>query len=40
MKKLSVCIPVFNGETYIRETIEQVLNQSYGDFELIVIDNA
>lgn len=40
MKKLSVCIPVFNGETYIQETIEQVLNQSYGDFELIVIDNA
>ena len=32
-------IPVFNGEKYISECIESVLCQSYGDFEIIVIDD-
>lgn len=42
MKKhslVSVIIPVFNGETYIVETIESVLNQTYPSFELIVVDD-
>jgi glycosyltransferase involved in cell wall biosynthesis len=38
--KLSVCIPTYNCENYISETIESILTQSYSDFELIVIDNA
>jgi glycosyltransferase involved in cell wall biosynthesis len=37
--RISICIPVFNGEDYIQETIESVLKQSYKDFELIVFDN-
>ena len=37
--KLSVCIPVFNGEDYIKEAIESVLTQSFKDFELIIVDN-
>lgn len=37
--KLSVCIPVFNGENFIEEAIESVLNQSFKDFELIIVDN-
>jgi glycosyltransferase involved in cell wall biosynthesis len=36
---ISICIPVYNGENYIRETVESVLTQSYNDFELIVYDN-
>ncbi len=40
MSKLSVCIPVYNGEAYIGETIGRVLKQTYQDFELIVVDNA
>ena len=36
---ISVCIPVYNGEGFIRETIESVLNQSYSDFELVIYDN-
>jgi len=36
---VSVIIPVFNGETYIVETIESVLNQTYASLELIVVDD-
>ena len=36
---ISVCIPVFNGENYIRESIDSVLNQTEKNFELIVVDN-
>ena len=32
-------IPVYNGEKYISECIESVLDQTLGDFELIVIDD-
>jgi len=40
MPKISVCIPVYNGETYVAETIQSVLSQTYPDFELVIIDNA
>ena len=36
---VSICIPVYNAEKYIKETIESILNQTYKDFELIIIDN-
>lgn len=36
---LTVGIPVYNGEKYIREAIESVLNQSFHDFELIITDD-
>lgn len=36
---LTVGIPVFNGEEYIRESIQSVLDQTYTDFELIVTDD-
>ncbi|MCW0215351.1 MAG: glycosyltransferase family 2 protein [Pseudonocardia sp.] len=36
---VSVCIPVYNGETYLAETIRSVLDQTYGDFELVLLDN-
>ncbi len=39
-EKLSVCIPVYNGERTIAETIKSVLSQSLRDFELLVVDNA
>lgn len=37
---LSVGLPVYNGERYIRQSIESLLGQSYTDFELIISDNA
>tara|TARA_B100001063_G_C16703588_1_gene523956 strand:- start:114 stop:878 length:765 start_codon:yes stop_codon:yes gene_type:complete len=40
MKPLvTVITPVFNGEAYIKETIDSVLNQSFLDFEYIIIDD-
>ena len=36
---ISVIVPVYNGEKTIRETIESVLNQSFSDFEIIVIND-
>ncbi len=32
-------MPVFNGEPYIKESIESVVGQSYTDWELIIVDN-
>lgn len=37
--KISVVMPVWNGEKYIREAIDSILNQTYGDFEFIIIDD-
>lgn len=36
---LSVVMPVYNGEKYLSQAIESVLNQTYKNFELIVIDD-
>jgi len=37
---VSVCLPVYNGEQFLAETIRSVLDQTYRDFELVVLDNA
>ncbi|MBD0302712.1 MAG: glycosyltransferase [Tolypothrix sp. T3-bin4] len=39
MPIISVVIPAYNSEKTIRDTIESVLQQSFKDFELIVIDD-
>jgi len=36
---ISVILPVYNGELTIEETVKSVLNQSFLDFELIIIDD-
>lgn len=35
----SFILPVYNGQKYLKKTIESVLNQSIHDFELIIIDD-
>ena len=36
---VSVCMPVYNGERFLRKAIESVLSQSLEDFELIICDD-
>jgi glycosyltransferase involved in cell wall biosynthesis len=38
--KVSIGLPVFNGEKYLEGALRCLLNQSYEDFELIISDNA
>ena len=39
MPQISIGMPVYNGERYLREAIESILSQSFDDFELIISDN-
>jgi glycosyltransferase involved in cell wall biosynthesis len=38
--RVSIALPVFNGERYLAQAIQSILDQTYRDFELIVSDNA
>lgn len=38
-KKVSVIIPVYNAEKYIRKTLDSVLAQSYPDREILLVEN-
>jgi len=38
--RISIGIPVYNGEKFIRKCIESVLQQTHRNFELIISDNA
>jgi glycosyltransferase involved in cell wall biosynthesis len=38
--RLSIGLPVYNGERYVAESIKALLGQSYEEFELIISDNA
>lgn len=37
--KVSVIVTTYNREKYLKETIQSILNQTFTDFELIVVDN-
>lgn len=36
---ISVVLPVFNGEAFIRKSVESILSQTFTDFELIIIND-
>jgi glycosyltransferase involved in cell wall biosynthesis len=38
--KVSIGMPVYNGESYICEALDSLLKQSFTDYELIISDNA
>jgi glycosyltransferase involved in cell wall biosynthesis len=38
--KISIGLPVYNGENYLRLALDSILRQDYSDFELIISDNA
>ena len=37
--RVSICIPTYNGEAHLKETIESVLNQNYSDIEIVICDD-
>ncbi|EFM11433.1 glycosyl transferase family 2 [Paenibacillus curdlanolyticus YK9] len=38
--RVTVLMPVYNGEKYLNQAIESILTQTYTDFELLIIDDA
>jgi glycosyltransferase involved in cell wall biosynthesis len=37
---VSLGLPIYNEETYLKQTLDSILKQDYEDFELIISDNA
>ncbi|MGB2714041.1 MAG: glycosyltransferase family 2 protein [Vicinamibacterales bacterium] len=38
--RVSVGLPVYNGDTYLQNTLERLLQQDFENFELVICDNA
>ena len=39
MEKVTILMPVYNGEKYLQAAIDSILNQSYTNFELLIIND-
>ena len=39
MEKISVIIPVYNGERYLNECIDSIVNQTYSNLEIIIVND-
>lgn len=39
MPKVSICLPVYNGERHLAQAIESALGQTFSDFELLIADD-
>ena len=39
MEKVSVIVPVYNGENSIKRCADSILNQDYPDLELLLVDD-
>ncbi|WPC22383.1 glycosyltransferase [Pediococcus inopinatus] len=37
--KLSVVIPIYNSENYISRCLESIMNQTFNDYEIIIVDD-
>jgi glycosyltransferase involved in cell wall biosynthesis len=40
MKRVTIGLPVYNGENYLASAIDTILAQTYGDFDFLISDNA
>ena len=38
--RISIGIPVYNGENFIAAALQSILNQDFSDIEIIISDNA
>ncbi|MDR1169369.1 MAG: glycosyltransferase [Prevotellaceae bacterium] len=39
MITISILLPVYNAEAFLRETIDSILGQTFPDFELLAMDD-
>ena len=37
--RVTVLMPVYNGEKYMREAIDSILGQTYHDYEFVIIND-
>ena len=37
--KVSICIPVYNGKGFLKESLESVLSQTYKNMEILIVDD-
>ena len=38
-EKVEILLPTYNGEKYLREQLDSILNQTYHNFKLIISDD-
>ena len=39
MKKIGIVVPVYNSEIYLKKCIESILDQTYKNIEVILVDD-
>lgn len=39
MPKISIIVPIYNVEKYLKRCIDSILNQTFKDFELILVND-
>ena len=39
MQKVSIVLPTYNGERFIKNSIDSIINQSFQDWELIIVND-
>ena len=39
-EKISIIVPVYNVEKYVRKCLESIIHQTYKNIEIIIIDDA
>ena len=39
MAKVSIIVPIYNVEKYLHRCVDSIINQSYKDLEIILVDD-